>query len=74
MARKFNTVFLAAIVIATLVQSSTAQTRHVVGDALGWVVPPGGASAYSNWAANQTFRVGDILGNFSIQIYASNNF
>ncbi|KAL9443343.1 hypothetical protein AB3S75_016661 [Citrus x aurantiifolia] len=57
----FNRFFLAAIAIAALVQSSTAQTRHVVGDALGWIVPPNGPATYSNWAANQTFTVGDTL-------------
>ncbi|OMO81116.1 Plastocyanin-like protein [Corchorus capsularis] len=44
-----------------MLQSSSAQTVHVVGDALGWLMPPGGAAAYTTWAANKTFRVGDIL-------------
>lgn len=46
---------------ALLVQSSAAQTTHVVGGDLGWLVPPGGAIAYQTWAATQTFDVGDIL-------------
>ncbi|KAL5769021.1 hypothetical protein ACOSP7_015579 [Xanthoceras sorbifolium] len=62
MARKFSKAFLVALAIATLLESSTAQsTVHVVGDALSWVVPPGGATAYTTWAANKTFNVGDIL-------------
>ncbi|XP_020537810.1 uclacyanin 1 [Jatropha curcas] len=61
MARRLNMAFLALISIAALIHSSAAQTTHVVGGSLGWVIPPGGASAYSSWAANQTFAVGDIL-------------
>ncbi|KAI7753029.1 hypothetical protein M8C21_016784 [Ambrosia artemisiifolia] len=38
-----------------------AQTRHVVGDALGWIIPTGGAAAYTTWASQQTFTVGDTL-------------
>lgn len=41
--------------------STTPQT-YVVGDSLGWLVPPGGPIAYQIWAANKTFVVGDILG------------
>lgn len=40
---------------------AAAQTTHQVGDALGWVVPPGGDAAYAKWASTKTFRVGDIL-------------
>ncbi|KAJ4839227.1 hypothetical protein Tsubulata_007758 [Turnera subulata] len=62
MARRSNMVgFLAAVFLATLLHSSMAQTTHVVGGSLNWVIPPGGASAYTTWAANQTFNVGDIL-------------
>lgn len=35
---------------------------YVVGDSLGWTVPPGGSIAYQTWARNKTFMVGDILG------------
>lgn len=59
MARRLNMVFL--LVAAALLQSAAAQTTHVVGDASGWIVPPN-ADTYSNWAANKTFVVGDILG------------
>ncbi|GKC56668.1 cucumber peeling cupredoxin-like protein [Tanacetum coccineum] len=38
-----------------------AQTRHVVGDSIGWTIPPNGAGAYTTWAASQPFRVGDTL-------------
>ncbi|EOY31106.1 Early nodulin 16, putative [Theobroma cacao] len=54
---------LAILVIALLaiLQATAAQTTHVVGDELGWLVPPGGPIAYSTWAAMQTFTVGDVL-------------
>ncbi|KAK6236185.1 hypothetical protein QUC31_019943 [Theobroma cacao] len=61
MGRRLNIVFLATIAIAAMLQSSSAQTAYVVGDALGWAIPPGGAVAYTTWAANKTFRVGDTL-------------
>nr|KAJ0200498.1 hypothetical protein LSAT_V11C600315600 [Lactuca sativa] len=40
---------------------TAAQTTHVVGNALGWNIPPNGPSAYTTWASTQTFRVGDVL-------------
>jgi hypothetical protein len=47
-----------------------AQTRHTVGDSLGWNVPPAGSVAYSTWASLQTFRVGDVLVfNFTTNIH-----
>ncbi|KAI3724968.1 hypothetical protein L1987_64737 [Smallanthus sonchifolius] len=53
---------LIAIMVASMqFQSTVAQTRHVVGDALGWTIIPGGAGAYTDWASQQTFTVGDIL-------------
>ncbi|XP_041004838.1 uclacyanin-2-like [Juglans microcarpa x Juglans regia] len=61
MAKRLDIVFLAVIAVAALLQSSVAQTSHTVGDALGWAIPPNGASDYSNWAAGKTFAVGDIL-------------
>lgn len=63
MGRRLNIVFLATIAMAVLLQNSSAQTTYVVGDALGWVVPPG-SSVYTTWAANKTFRVGDTLGKY----------
>nr|GEW15896.1 cucumber peeling cupredoxin-like [Tanacetum cinerariifolium] len=54
-------VFIAMMAASTHFLSSTAQTTHVVGDALGWTIPQGGAAAYTTWASQQTFTVGDIL-------------
>ncbi|KAI3421343.1 uncharacterized protein J3R85_012368 [Psidium guajava] len=51
----------AVLAVAALLQTSGAQTTHVVGDGLGWLVPPGGKIAYETWADMQTFVVGDVL-------------
>nr|XP_043629648.1 cucumber peeling cupredoxin-like [Erigeron canadensis] len=53
--------FLTMMVASMQYHGTMAQTRHVVGDALGWTIPPGGAAAYTTWASLQTFTVGDIL-------------
>lgn len=39
-----------------------APVTYDVGDQMGWIVPPGGSVAYSTWAYNKTFIVGDTLG------------
>lgn len=52
----------AVLAVAALLQTSVAETVHVVGDGLGWLVPPGGKIAYETWANMQTFVVGDVLG------------
>ncbi|KAF8393192.1 hypothetical protein HHK36_021433 [Tetracentron sinense] len=48
------------LLLAALLQGATAVT-YTVGDSLGWTTPPGGAIAYSTWANQHTFRVGDNL-------------
>ncbi|KAG8494753.1 hypothetical protein CXB51_012565 [Gossypium anomalum] len=53
--------FFVIINALALMQFTAAQTVHVVGDDLGWIVPQNGATAYSNWAASKRFSVGDIL-------------
>ncbi|KAL3511893.1 hypothetical protein ACH5RR_024610 [Cinchona calisaya] len=35
--------------------------EYVIGDGIGWNIPPNGAATYTNWASGKTFRVGDIL-------------
>ncbi|XP_010250146.1 PREDICTED: umecyanin-like [Nelumbo nucifera] len=52
---------LVAIVAVLLHPSAAQSTTHVVGDSLGWRIPPGGPIAYSTWASSNTFMVGDIL-------------
>lgn len=51
-----------SLAVAAMLHGSSAQTTHVVGDTLGWLVPPGGEIAYTTWAAEKTFTVGDVLG------------
>ncbi|KAL4589787.1 hypothetical protein LXL04_002697 [Taraxacum kok-saghyz] len=60
---RFNLVLIMATMLIASVQfqGTVAQTTHVVGDALGWTIPPTGASAYTTWASGQTFSVGDVL-------------
>ncbi|PSS20931.1 Umecyanin like [Actinidia chinensis var. chinensis] len=55
---------MVVVVVASnyLIQSSEAQTSHVVGGTMGWIIPTSGnEDAYTSWAANQTFVVGDVL-------------
>lgn len=40
----------------------SAPVTYIVGDDLGWIVPPGGKIAYEAWAYDKIFAVGDILG------------
>ncbi|KAG5226098.1 cucumber peeling cupredoxin [Salix suchowensis] len=61
MARGYGMALLAAISVAYLIHSSSAQTTYTVGNTTGWFIPPTGAAFYSTWAANKTFKVGDIL-------------
>ncbi|XP_011078396.1 cucumber peeling cupredoxin [Sesamum indicum] len=50
----------AAAVFGQLVGNADAAT-YVVGDSLGWTIPPGGPVAYSTWASQHEFKVGDVL-------------
>ncbi|CAI9285783.1 unnamed protein product [Lactuca saligna] len=59
---KFNLALMMALMLASVqFQGTAAQTTHVVGNALGWNIPPNGPSAYTTWASTQTFRVGNVL-------------
>ncbi|KAJ7956718.1 blue copper protein-like [Quillaja saponaria] len=60
MARKLNVFILVLVAVAGSIQSSSAQTRYVVGDALGWTIPQD-SSTYTSWAANKNFNSGDTL-------------
>ncbi|KAL8488351.1 hypothetical protein ACS0TY_024127 [Phlomoides rotata] len=61
MEAKLSLFQFSTLIVAFMLHGSLAQTTHVVGDALGWVVPPGGDIAYQTWAAARTFVVGDVL-------------
>ncbi|KAL2465516.1 Early nodulin-like protein 1 [Abeliophyllum distichum] len=50
------------VVAAALVQAAAASAKtYIVGDSLGWQVPPGGVVVYSDWASQHKFMAGDIL-------------
>ncbi|CAN4088507.1 unnamed protein product [Withania somnifera] len=49
-----------ALAVTSMMQDATAQTVHVVGDNMGWIIP-NGADTYTSWSAGKTFRVGDTL-------------
>ncbi|XP_038899950.1 cucumber peeling cupredoxin-like [Benincasa hispida] len=51
--------FVLGFIAVVFVQHATA-TVHVVGDTVGWTVPPGN-TFYSDWADENTFVVGDSL-------------
>ncbi|CAB4277706.1 unnamed protein product [Prunus armeniaca] len=45
----------------SLVLNRTEAAEYVVGDDLGWTIPPDGAATYASWASKHTLVVGDIL-------------
>ncbi|CAI9753630.1 unnamed protein product [Fraxinus pennsylvanica] len=49
------------VIFAAMVQYIGAQTVHVVGDSVGWDIPPNSSVSYANWASGKNFMVGDIL-------------
>ncbi|KAJ6372716.1 hypothetical protein OIU76_027105 [Salix suchowensis] len=70
MARGYGMALVAAISVAYLIHSSSAQTTFTVGHTTGWVIPQTGAAFYSTWAANNSIKVGDILVfNFAANIH-----
>ncbi|KAK4395332.1 hypothetical protein Sango_1687500 [Sesamum angolense] len=50
-----------AMFAVMLLHCAAAQTVHMVGDGVGWEIPPNSSFSYSNWASGKTFMVGDIL-------------
>ncbi|KAI3455315.1 hypothetical protein Pfo_011978 [Paulownia fortunei] len=48
-------------IFAVMLPCAAAQTVHIVGDGLGWEIPPNSSVSYVNWASGKTFMVGDIL-------------
>ncbi|MED6121934.1 hypothetical protein PIB30_034883 [Stylosanthes scabra] len=70
------------IVVAVSVLECTKAEDYIVGgDSIGWTsYPPGGASFYSNWASNHTFKVNDTLvfkfeyGSHAVAILTTNNY
>ncbi|KAK1282369.1 hypothetical protein QJS10_CPB22g01106 [Acorus calamus] len=48
------------VVLMASIASVFAATTHDVGGSTGWMIPSD-STTYTNWAAGQTFRVGDSL-------------
>lgn len=66
MAQLRNVAILVVVVVAAVLLQSTEAKDYEVGGATGWTsFPPGGASFYSKWAANFTFKLNDTLGKIS---------
>ncbi|KAJ7956717.1 Cucumber peeling cupredoxin-like protein [Quillaja saponaria] len=61
MAGRIIELAILAISVSAILRNTAAQKKHVVGDELGWFLPPRGPIAYDTWASLQTFSVGDIL-------------
>ncbi|GAU21285.1 hypothetical protein TSUD_286950 [Trifolium subterraneum] len=52
-------ILLVIAFVATILQNTEA-VDHIVGGSTGWIANPG-ASFYSDWASNNTFKVNDVL-------------
>ncbi|KAG8379832.1 hypothetical protein BUALT_Bualt07G0130400 [Buddleja alternifolia] len=53
--------FVCGAIFAIMLNCASAQTVHVVGDGIGWDIPPNTYVSYINWASGRIFMVGDIL-------------
>ncbi|KAG6542936.1 hypothetical protein Mapa_015627 [Marchantia paleacea] len=53
-------VFMAALLVLAILISTASATTYKVGDLTGWVVPET-ATFFDDWAAKQSFVVGDKL-------------
>ncbi|KAK7347534.1 hypothetical protein VNO80_22066 [Phaseolus coccineus] len=62
MAQLRNVAILLVIIVAAVLLKTTEAEDYEVGGTTGWTsFPPGGASFYSKWASNFTFKVNDTL-------------
>nr|XP_043625901.1 umecyanin-like [Erigeron canadensis] len=60
-ASKFNLlVFMAMVIAFMMFHYSVADTQHVVGGDIGWIIP-NDPNFYNDWASKETFTVGDTL-------------
>ncbi|KAK2397541.1 blue copper protein [Trifolium repens] len=54
-------IYAALVIVANLIHESVA-TTYIVGDTIGWTIPPNNDSQfYVNWASDKTFTIGDTL-------------
>ncbi|KAM0969365.1 hypothetical protein COP2_018012 [Malus domestica] len=63
--KDMNTMIACLVVMAVACPSllnlkGATAAEYVVGDSLGWTVPPN-TSFYSDWAASKTFQIGDTV-------------
>ncbi|XP_028753950.1 early nodulin-like protein 1 [Neltuma alba] len=65
MARNMKMTTITAAILAlslfSFAQTISSQQVLVVGDRLGWTIPPAGPAPYDAWAASHIFVAGDIL-------------
>ncbi|XP_028801258.1 blue copper protein-like [Neltuma alba] len=62
MAKIEKVAILVVAALGAIMLQMTEAEDFTVGDSTGWINnPPGGASFYSNWAKNFTFKVNDTL-------------
>ncbi|XP_061337844.1 mavicyanin-like [Gastrolobium bilobum] len=52
--------FVFAMIGCITLDSVSSTTTHIVGDNLGWNLPPH-QGFFADWAKNKTFAVGDVL-------------
>lgn len=55
------------VTIAVVPQTTQSSKQYVVGDGIGWSLPPS-CSAYADWASHHRFIIGDVLGEVLILI------
>lgn len=53
---------IAMAATAVLMVHIAEGAEYIVGDNLGWTIPPNGTADYESWASNHSLTVDDILG------------
>ena len=70
-----NMAILLVVAAAAAVLQSTEAANYTVGGSTGWISsPPGGASFYSSWTSNITFKENDTLGGYMISFCIQTTF
>ncbi|KAM5547942.1 hypothetical protein ABKV19_002087 [Rosa sericea] len=58
---KTTNVIVVVLAMAVVLLHGAEAVLYIVGDDLGWAIPPGGAATYAAWAAEHSFVVNDEL-------------
>ncbi|KAL8464670.1 hypothetical protein ACS0TY_034247 [Phlomoides rotata] len=58
---KGSFLIVCAAIFGIFMPFAAAQNVHIVGDGLGWEIPPNTSTSYPNWVSDKIFMVGDIL-------------